>query len=101
MGRKIEAKSIIFVYLVHHSLYFPLLIKGTCALMGIPFRDGMVEYCAGNPTILATLELFEDEPVDTSLMNVMTDAEKAKKLDNDLRYLVSEANKTIPVEGGE
>lgn len=93
MERQILSKSIIYVYLVNHSTYFPDLIRGACAFQGVAFRDEMVPAIAANSTVLSQIALFENSSIDASLMDIMVDPDKAQKFDNDIAYLVAQYGK--------
>lgn len=69
-------------YLVSNSAIFPLMVRGACAYMGVPYSQDAVMFCATRPEILDQLEMTEDTALDEILRGFGTDSSAAPVMDD-------------------
>ena len=95
--REIHSHLVKTAYLLRSSNLFGDLVFGACMIEGVSESDWIRRNVAANPTVTSKFVLHEGRPIDEAILEVISTADGAQALENDLRYIIGQLKEE---EGG-
>lgn len=88
--RVIHSHLVKTAYLLRSSNLFGDLVYGACVIENVEDSEWVRRNVAANPTVTSKFVLHEGGSIDQAIFEVISTADGAQALENDLRYIINQ-----------